>query len=119
MFIMLRGTVHVTVNRNGSPIRLGSMRRGDCFGEMSLLTGEPRSATVRADSDCEVLEISKEVMGEVMRESPECLTRLSEILAKRKLEGEGILKDALQVGDNADQGTRVSCHLFTTFADRF
>jgi small-conductance mechanosensitive channel/CRP-like cAMP-binding protein len=101
MFIVLRGTVHVTVNRNGSPIRLGGMRPGDCFGEMSLLTGEPRSATIRADSDCEVLEISKEVMGEVMRESPECLTRLSEILAKRKLEGEGILKDALQVGDNA------------------
>jgi CRP-like cAMP-binding protein len=100
MFIVLRGSVHVSVLRNGSHIRLGSMRSGDCFGEMSLLTGEPRSATIRADSDCEVLEISKEVMGEVMRDSPETMTQLSEILAKRKLEGEGILRDAMHTDAN-------------------
>ena len=103
MFIVLRGTAHVSVLRNGANIRLGSMRSGDCFGEMSLLTGEPRSATIRADSDCEVLEISKEVMAEVMRDSPQCLTQLSEILAKRKLEGEGILRDAAQPDDSANK----------------
>jgi small-conductance mechanosensitive channel/CRP-like cAMP-binding protein len=103
MFIVLRGSVHVSVLRNGANIRLGSMRSGDCFGEMSLLTGERRSATIRADSDCEVLEISKEVMAEVMRDSPQCLTQLSEILAKRKLEGEGILRDAAQPDDNGNK----------------
>ncbi|PZR74458.1 MAG: hypothetical protein DLM73_07815 [Chthoniobacterales bacterium] len=102
MFIVLRGSVHVSVLRNGSHIRLGSMRSGDCFGEMSLLTGERRSATIRADNDCEVLEISKEVMGEIMRDSPQCLTQLSEILAKRKLEGEGILRDTLS-DDSAEK----------------
>jgi hypothetical protein len=40
-----------------------------------------------------VLEIGKPIMAEVLRESPECLSALSELLAKRKLEGEGILKD--------------------------
>jgi CRP-like cAMP-binding protein len=103
MFIVLRGSVSVSVLRNGVNIRLGSMRSGDCFGEMSLLTGEPRSATIRADGDCEVLEISKEVMGEVMRDSPQCLTQLSEILAKRKLEGEGILRDATQPDGSASK----------------
>lgn len=103
MFIVLRGSVHVAVLRNDTNIRLGTMRSGDCFGEMSLLTGEPRSATIRADCDCEVLEISKEVMGEVMRDSPQCLTQLSEILASRKLEGEGIVRDATQPHD---QGTK-------------
>jgi CRP-like cAMP-binding protein len=69
------------------------MRQGDCFGEFALLTGEPRSATIRAENDCEVLEISKPVMAEVLRESPDCLSALSELLAKRKLEGEGIVKE--------------------------
>src|SRR5213592_2564284 len=95
MFVMLRGTAAVSVAKNGTGIRVGVMRQGDCFGEMSLLTGEPRSATVRAEgNDCEVMEISKPVMAEVLRESPDCLTALSELLAKRKLEGDGIVKDA-------------------------
>jgi len=103
MFIMLRGTAHVSVLRNGSGIRLGVLRSGDCFGEMSLLTGEPRSATIRAEEDCEVLEISHEAMAEVLHDSPQCLTQLSDLLAKRKLEGEGIVKDATQP---QDQGSK-------------
>lgn len=103
MFVMLRGTAHVSVLRNGTGIRLGVLREGDCFGEMSLLTGEPRSATIRAEGDCEVLEINKEVMTDVLRDSPQCLTQLSELLAKRKLEGEGIVKDATLPHD---QGTK-------------
>ena len=49
-------------------------------GNREQFTGEPRSATVRAENDCEVLEISKPIMAEVLRESPECLTALSELL---------------------------------------
>jgi CRP-like cAMP-binding protein len=94
MFVMLRGTAAVSITRNGTSVRVGAMRQGDCFGEFALLTGEPRSATVRAENDCEVLEVSKPVMADVLRDSPECLTALSELLAKRKLEGEGIVKDA-------------------------
>jgi hypothetical protein len=57
---------------------------------------------VRADADCYVMEIGKEVMGEVIRESPDCLRQLSEMLAKRKLETEDILKDAaLSAADQA------------------
>ena len=56
MFVLLRGTAQVSVARNGTPLRVGVLRAGDLFGEMSLLTGEPRTATVRAEHDCEVLE---------------------------------------------------------------
>ena len=94
MFILLQGTAQVSVSKNGSLIRVGVLRAGDCFGEMSLLTGEPRTATVRAEKDCEVLEISKTVMGELIRDSPECLGQLSSLLAQRKLETEGLVKEA-------------------------
>jgi CRP-like cAMP-binding protein len=60
---------------------------------MSLLTGEKRTATVRAEKDCEVLEISKPVMADLLRDAPQCLNQLSEILAKRKLETEGVMKE--------------------------
>jgi CRP-like cAMP-binding protein len=63
---------------------------------MSLLTGERRTATIRADGDCEVLEIGKEAMSQIFHQTPECMTQLSELLAKRRLETEGIVKDAAQ-----------------------
>lgn len=103
MFILLRGTAQVSVSKNGTLIRVGILRQGDCFGEMSLLTGEPRTATVRAEKDCEVMEISKPVMGEVLRNSPECLNQLSALLAHRKMETEGILKEATRPEERADK----------------
>src|SRR5213082_2119338 len=104
MFILLRGAAEVSVEKNGSTIPVASLRSGDCFGEMSLLTGEKRSATVRADGDCYVMEISKDVMANVVRDAPECLKQLSELLAKRKMETEGILKDLAT--SSADQDAK-------------
>src|SRR5262249_7771304 len=99
MFVMLRGAANVFVSKNGSKIQVATLGAGDCFGEMSLLTGEPRSATVRADGDCYVMEIGKPVMAEVLRDAPTCLEKLSELLAQRKMETEGILKEAAGTHD--------------------
>src|SRR5213080_1300353 len=104
MFILLRGAAEVSVAKNGSTIPVASLRSGDCFGEMSLLTGEKRSATVKADGDCYIMEISKDVMADVIRDSPDCLRKLSELLAKRKMETEGILKDVAT--SSADQAAK-------------
>src|SRR5438477_6887285 len=100
MFVLLRGAANVFVSKNGSKIHIATLGAGDCFGEMSLLTGEPRSATVRADADSDVREICKLVMAEVLRAAPECLVQLSELLAQRKMETEGVLKEAGRAGEH-------------------
>jgi CRP-like cAMP-binding protein len=101
MFVLLRGAAQVSVAKNGSSIPVATLNSGDCFGEMSLLTGEKRSATVRAQRDCYVMEISKPVMAEIIREAPDCLNKLSEILARRRMETEGVLKDAIGTDEQA------------------
>jgi len=95
MFVLLRGAAGVSIAKNGASIPVATLREGDCFGEMSLLTGERRTATVRAETDCQVMEIGKPVMAELLRAAPDCLERLSELLAERKMETEGLLKEAV------------------------
>jgi CRP-like cAMP-binding protein len=101
MFVMLRGAANVLVSKNGSKIQVATLGAGDCFGEMSLLTGEPRSATVRADGDCYVMEIGKPVMAKVLSGAPSCMEQLSQLLAQRKMETEGILKEAASTDEHA------------------
>jgi CRP-like cAMP-binding protein len=100
MFVMLRGAANVFVSKNGSKIQVATLGAGDCFGEMSLRTGEPRSATVRADGDCYVMEIGKPEMAEVLSGAPSCMEQLSQLLAQRKMETEGVLKEAGRTGEH-------------------
>jgi len=96
MFILVDGQANVVVDRNGSPALVASLRTGDCFGEMSLLTGEKRSATVLAQTDCEVVEIAKDVISRSLKEHPELLEQLSDLLARRQFETEGVLAAGAQ-----------------------
>ncbi|HTA30063.1 MAG TPA: mechanosensitive ion channel family protein [Candidatus Cybelea sp.] len=91
MFILVSGEANVVVERNNSPTHVASLRGGDCFGEMSLLTGERRSATILAHTDCEVVEIGKPVLAKSLKENPDLLCKLSELLAQRQMETEGII----------------------------
>lgn len=90
MFILVKGDANVVVNRNGTETLVASLASGDCFGEMSLLTGEKRSASVIAHTDCEVVEIGKPILANSLKENPELLTKLSSLLAKRQMENDGI-----------------------------
>jgi CRP-like cAMP-binding protein len=94
MFILLTGEAAVYVrqgDRGSEPTRVAGLQAGEYFGEMSLLTGEKRSATVVATSDCEVLEIAKSNLAQVLQENSELLKNLSEMLAQRRLDNEGVL----------------------------
>ena len=91
MFILVKGDANVVVNRNGFDTHVASLHSGDCFGEMSLLTGEKRSASVVANSDCEVVEIGKPILANSLKENPELVTKLSSMLAERQLKNDGML----------------------------
>ena len=96
MFLLVGGEAAVSVQHDGEMTRVAGLRAGDCFGEMSLLTGAPRSATVIAQTDCDVLEIEKGVMAELVQGQPELLQRLSDLLARRQMETEGLLAENAQ-----------------------
>jgi small-conductance mechanosensitive channel/CRP-like cAMP-binding protein len=87
MFIILQGAASISVKqREGEFKEVAISAAGDVAGEMSLMTGSPRSATVTALTSMRVLEITKEAMTELLKNSPELLERFSVILAKRQAE---------------------------------
>ncbi len=93
MFVLVAGEARVLTESHGATAPVALLRAGDCFGEMSLLTGEKRSATVVAGRDCEVVEIDKPSLAAVLKEQPELLATLSDLLARRRLENEGRLAE--------------------------
>jgi len=83
MFVVCRGQVSVTI-ANGHEV--ARTRAGGYFGEMSLLTGEPRSATVTAVGDTTVLEITGEAFKEYVTGHPEVIDHLASAAAERRRE---------------------------------
>jgi small-conductance mechanosensitive channel len=87
MFIILEGAAHVTVEVPGEePRDVAVLATGDIVGEMSLMTGAPRSATVSALTAIKALEITKEPIAELLHSSPELLKNFSDVLARRQME---------------------------------
>lgn len=87
MFVLLEGEVEVFVKiPGGGSEKVTTLKRGEYFGEMSLLTGEPRTATIRATCDVLVMEITKQHIAPMLEEHPELVESLSELLARRHAE---------------------------------
>ena len=70
MFIVSTGEVRATIRRDGAELPVATMRDGDFFGEMAVLSGEPRTATVTAVKTTELLELSREHLSEICSRHP-------------------------------------------------
>ena len=78
-FVLLSGSCDVTVHGDV----LGVVAPGDLFGDIACLEGGTRTATIRATSSSEVLEIAGEALRVELRRSPALLDRFLRILALR------------------------------------
>lgn len=74
MFIIVSGTVDVLIrNLEEENVKVADKSRGEFFGEMSLLTGNPRSATIRANNDTTVVVIDKKSFTEILLKDSQLL----------------------------------------------
>jgi small-conductance mechanosensitive channel/CRP-like cAMP-binding protein len=84
MFVVCRGRVRVTVAPDGREVAL--MEQGGFFGEMSLLTGEVRTATVSAATECDLMEVTADAFRRFILDKPSVLERVSHDVAVRREE---------------------------------
>jgi CRP-like cAMP-binding protein len=84
LFVIRRGEAAVTLA--GTEGEVARLHPGDVVGEMSLLTGEARTATVTAVTDCELLEIDAAGFRRVVLANPSVLERVTSVTATRRAE---------------------------------
>ena len=88
MYVVCSGRVAVTIDAQREPIAI--IDEGGYFGEMSLLTGDPRSANVVAQGDVVVLEVTAEVFRQLGDASPRAVEQVAIAAATRRAELDGV-----------------------------
>jgi len=83
VYFMLEGRARVTYPTQNADVELGRLEPHDLFGEMALLDGMPRSATVQAIDRVDTLALDKDDFRRILLDTPEVTIRLLEQLSKR------------------------------------
>ncbi|MGA9666515.1 MAG: mechanosensitive ion channel family protein [Gallionella sp.] len=85
LYVIINGETEVYLEApNGEKHRLNTLTKGDFFGEMSLMTGEPRVASVLAKTDVECYRLDKAAFEEIMQARPSIAEEVSHILVERR-----------------------------------
>ena len=83
MYIITQGEVEATKTVNGETVVLARLKRGEFFGEMSLLEGLPRSADIRAVGDTELLSMSSGGLLLRIRRDPTFALEMLQVFSSR------------------------------------
>jgi cAMP-dependent protein kinase regulator len=84
LFLLVTGEVKVfTRGERGEHLPLAELGPGDFFGEVSLLSGKPRTATITAKSEVSAIELAKEEVDRIATEFPEVPQILDEFYNRR------------------------------------
>jgi len=113
-FIILEGTADVRRGEGGKAATVATLHPMQFFGEMSLLTGEPRSATIVAQTKLEVVVVTKGVLERPIMGNPLLAERIGTVLAERK-SGLAAVQENLE---HRDESTEVVEHWRTSLGSR-
>ena len=97
LYLIVSGEADVWVEQNGKRTHVATLLSGSVVGEMGMMTGEPRRATVTARSDVECLRLGKSGLESVLRARPDIASEISAVIAARQ----GQLDEAHQTANAA------------------
>ncbi len=83
LYVILDGRAEVSLQHEGLKKQVGTLEPGQYFGEMSLLTGERRLASVAALTDLEVLAVGHKAIKKVLQEDKTLVEKIGAIMARR------------------------------------
>lgn len=94
LYLIIDGEAKVMVDGPQGPVPVSTLRSGDVFGEMGMLTGEPRRATVVAQTPVECYRLDKAGFAQVLQTRPELAREVAAIAERRNAESAARLQQA-------------------------
>jgi cAMP-dependent protein kinase regulator len=85
MYVLSNGSLEVLTGVGGHETKLADLRAGDFFGESALLSGRPRTATIRASELSECLVLSRDDFNDMVTMHPRVKTVVEDFNRKRAL----------------------------------
>jgi CRP-like cAMP-binding protein len=83
MFVVAEGRIRLTIGKGGHETEVNTLGPGEFFGELSLLSGEPRSATATAVEDSTLLAIGRDVYAMMVQDDLDIVFRMFNIQGQR------------------------------------
>jgi CRP-like cAMP-binding protein len=98
-YVLLEGEIDIVqADDSGNENVLAALKRGDCLGEMSLITGNPVSASARAKGGISVLRVSRDNFPNLLSAVPALNFKLAKVLAQRLAKTGSWISDELNKG---------------------
>lgn len=100
LYLIIQGEAKVMVDSPEGRLPVATLRDGAIFGEMGMLTGEARSATVVAVTSVDCYRLDKEGFAKVLQQRPEIATEMTAIVEARNVERHALLERVGQAAAN-------------------
>jgi len=84
LYLIVAGEADVWSEHAAGRTHVATLKSGSVFGEMGLMTGEPRGATVTARSDIECYRLDKSAFEAILRARPDIANEISDVIAQRR-----------------------------------
>lgn len=96
MYALLRGRLRVfRCNEDGREITLSLLEAGDVFGEVAMLDGGPRSASIETLENCELLVLRRDAVMQYLEHHPKVMRQLIAALCQRLRNADEMVQDTL------------------------
>ena len=82
-FIILSGGVDVILTVAAGEVTVNQLKQGEIFGEIAVLTNQPRTSAIQASSELDVLRLDRQTITNLVREFPDIALEIIRVLADR------------------------------------
>ncbi|MCB1610521.1 MAG: mechanosensitive ion channel [Xanthomonadales bacterium] len=115
LYLLVSGEVDVWIEQGGKRTHLATLEAGSVIGEMGMMTGEPRRATITARTDVEALRLGKSGFQKVLLARPEIAHEISKVITSRQSELDVARKSANAAASKESQQEAIGARIRAFF----